>query len=409
MTENALFRCRSILLTTALLALMTMVQPCNADESISLGQALSSGDGGIDFRLRYEFVNADDVSNNSNALTLRSALSYRTQKWKGFDFFLEAVNVTAADDASYSTGPGPYSNGITDRPVVPDPELTLFTQVILGFESFGTRMQLGTQEINLDDQRFIGAVGWRQNHQRFESFRLSNNSVSKATFNVVAMSRVQRVTGANQAMTTFLLNGKYDFSKVAALSLYAYLLDFVDQSLWGASTSTIGGRLTGNIPAGAFSVPYEAQFAHQADMATNPDTVNQNYAHLMAGLTRWGVTLKLGYEMLGGNDSDGQFNTTLATLHKFNGWADRFLVTPKSGLQDFYSNLGGSYGRFRWAAIYHNFKAESIDSQYGDEWDLLVGYKAPWGMDFFAKSAFYQADTHLANMDRFWTWITYSF
>ena len=292
MSTYSLSRGGWLLLITVLLALVTTVQPCAAAESVGLGEALSSGDGGIDFRLRYEFVNADNLSNNSNALTLRTALSYRTQRWKGFDFFLEAVNVSAADDASYATGPGPYSNGIDNRPVVPDPELTLFTQVYLGFESAGTRARLGTQEINLDDQRFIGGVGWRQNHQRFESFRLSNNSLAKATFNVVAMSRVHRITGVSQGMTTFLLNGKYDFSKAVALTLYAYMIDFDLQSLWGASTATFGGRANGSFSVGSFNVPYEAQFAHQTDFATNPDTLSQNYTHLMAGLRRWGVKLR---------------------------------------------------------------------------------------------------------------------
>lgn len=409
MKTNVASRIGSVLVATLLLGAMGTPEPCSADESSTLGEALSGGDGGIDFRLRYEFVNADDIPNNSNALTLRSALHYRTRKWKGFDFYLQAVNVTAADDASYATGPGPYSNGITDRPVVPDPELTNFSQVYLRFQGFQSMLLVGTEEINYDDQRFIGSVGWRQNHQTCETFRVTNASIPKTTLNAAAISRVHRVTGASQPMTAFLLNGKYVPGKAVALALYAYLIDFVDQNLWGASTATIGGRVDGSIPAGAFEIPYEAQFAHQTDMAANPNMIDQDYAHLMAGLVRWGVTLKMGYEMLGGSESDGQFNTTLATLHKFNGWADRFLVTPTNGLQDFYGSLGGSNGQFRWGATYHNFRAESIDSEYGDEWDLLVGYRAPWGMDFFAKSAFYQADAHLANMDRFWTWISYSF
>ena len=33
--------------------------------------------------------------------------------------------------------------------------------------------------------------------------------------------------------------------------------------------------------------------------------------------------------------------TPLATLHKFNGWADLFLTTPNTGLQDLY--LGAAY------------------------------------------------------------------
>jgi hypothetical protein len=129
----------------------------------------------------------------------------------------------------------------------------------------------------------------------------------------------------------------------------------------------------------------------------------------MVGLSRWGVSLKLGYEMLGGNGSDGRFTTPLATLHKFNGWADRFLVTPANGLQDFYANLGGKNGRFRWAAIYHDFRAESVGSRYAGEVDLLLVYTSPWKMVFAGKGAFYNADQLFKDTERAWAWVSYSF
>jgi hypothetical protein len=34
------------------------------------------------------------------------------------------------------------------------------------------------------------------------------------------------------------------------------------------------------------------------------------------------------------------FTTPLATLHKFQGWADKFLTTPVNGLADLYVNAG---------------------------------------------------------------------
>src|SRR3546814_16312215 len=54
-----------------------------------------------------------------------------------------------------------------------------------------------------------------------------------------------------------------------------------------------------------------------------------------------------GYELLG---SDGgatgiaggfAFQTPFATLHKFNGWATKFLTTPGPGIPDYYA--GGPY------------------------------------------------------------------
>ena len=48
-----------------------------------------------------------------------------------------------------------------------------------------------------------------------------------------------------------------------------------------------------------------------------------------------------GYELLGSDDGKVAFNTPLATKHKFNGWADKFLGTPKEGLEDVYLTAKG--------------------------------------------------------------------
>ena len=34
------------------------------------------------------------------------------------------------------------------------------------------------------------------------------------------------------------------------------------------------------------------------------------------------------------------FQTLLATLHKFQGWADKFLTTPPNGIRDLYGSAG---------------------------------------------------------------------
>src|SRR3546814_3361296 len=44
------------------------------------------------------------------------------------------------------------------------------------------------------------------------------------------------------------------------------------------------------------------------------------------------------------------FQTPLATLHAFNGWADRFLSTPGNGLEDIYVGVGGKHGQWNWQA-----------------------------------------------------------
>jgi hypothetical protein len=50
--------------------------------------------------------------------------------------------------------------------------------------------------------------------------------------------------------------------------------------------------------------------------------------HIEVGTTVASVNVKVGYELLGSDNGEYGFATPLATLHKFNGWADQFLGTP---------------------------------------------------------------------------------
>jgi hypothetical protein len=119
------------------------------------------------------------------------------------------------------------------------------------------------------------------------------------------------------------------------------------------------------------------------------------------------VSVKVGYEVLSGNEIDGQFKTPLATLHKFNGWADRFLRTPTDGLEDLYLALNGKVGPVKWLLIYHDFNAESSSAHYGDEFDFQFLYAAPWKQGFGFKGAFYSADEHLTDVRKIWIFTSY--
>lgn len=90
---------------------------------------------------------------------------------------------------------------------------------------------------------------------------------------------------------------------------------------------------------------------------------------MAAGAGYRGVNLRAGWERLGGDPARGQFNTPLATLHPFNGWADKFLVTPASGRDDRYVRLTGDAGRVRWTAVWHDFAAVTGGTRYGREFD----------------------------------------
>ena len=81
---------------------------------------------------------------------------------------------------------------------------------------------------------------------------------------------------------------------------------------------------------------YKAEYATQST-----ETADTNYFALEGGAVVSGVTLALGNETLGSDDGNAAFETPLATKHKFNGWADKFLGTPDSGLSDTYVKAAG--------------------------------------------------------------------
>ena len=70
----------------------------------------------------------------------------------------------------------------------------------------------------------------------------------------------------------------------------------------------------------------------------------------------------LATRVLGSDDGNFAFRTPLATLHKFNGFADVFLVTPNDGLEDIYVYYGFAFPKewkLKGKMVYHFFNTES--------------------------------------------------
>ncbi len=129
----------------------------------------------------------------------------------------------------------------------------------------------------------------------------------------------------------------------------------------------------------------------------------------MLGATAGGVTAKLGWERLEGRRGGGPFRTPLATLHKFNGRADRFLATPGEGLDDLYVSLAGSVAGVAWAAALHDFGAESTSRDYGRELDLELRYRTRWEQTVALTVALYDSRGFSRDTEKWMLWTTYGF
>lgn len=165
---------------------------------------------------------------------------------------------------------------------------------------------------------------------------------------------------------------------IGKLTAYGYWLDIPEAPI--SSSRTIGVRLTGDPALGASTtkITYAFEFARQSPAGRNLSDDTHSYWLFEPGLSFGSASVKLGYERLEGNGVSA-LQTPLATLHAFNGWADRFLVTPPAGLRDLYLDAGYTVPKgggllagtgFRFA--FHDYASTAGDLEYGREWNASI-------------------------------------
>jgi len=384
--------------------------PRSPAEYADFMEALKGGRVYLNFRYRYEYVDADAFSRSANANTLRTVLGYETGAYHGFKGLIEFEDVTDITDNYDST-----TNGKTQYPVVADPDSTEVNQAYLEYGGMDESvLRLGRQEILLDNQRFVGNVGWRQNHQSFDAFSWKNTSIENATFVVSYIDQVNRIFSDDSPLgaietDTFLLNGGYDIADLGKATGYWYYLDNEDQL--ELSSSTFGFRFAGDHALGeAMGLAYAAEWANQTDIGDNPNTVDQDYYLAELGATYEGVKLIGAFEHLGGSGLMGDsFQTPLATLFKFNGFADQFLTTPDTGLDDYYLMLSGKIQKVGCYAAYHMFESDSGGLDYGTEVDLGFTYPVTPELTAGLQGAAFDGDEGgYTDVTKFWFFLTFA-
>ena len=378
-----------------------------------------------DYGFRPNVLPLEKFEKEAWASTLRTAIRYQTMQYWNLDLFLEAANVTNVGYDAYNS----KLNGHTDYPVVADPSLSMMNQAFLRYLHEYGAAKLGRQELVYDNSRFVGNVGWRQNHQNFDSFRADIFATERINVRYTYIDRVHSIIGTPHDLVGNLVNVNVDLSRFGAFGAYAYMLDFGDDPAASTppfgpdlNTSTFGGFLNGKYAfnEGPWGIKWRAEYAMQQDMADNTSSIDATYMHFMGGFGQTKLAINAGFEQLSGSLEDGQFNTAFATGHKFNGWADKFLKTPAYGLNDLYVGLGGKWDSFGYLATWHNFGAESSNLAgdtlaYGSEIDAQVSYKTSWKQVFATKVALYTADDEAplgglaTDVTKVWFWTSFNF
>ena len=371
----------------------------------------------VDGTLRYETVSLPDTAvDDADALTFRMRSGVELVS-HGFFVLGEAEATLAIVDDYNDTIPG---NGIEPFPVVPDPETVELNRLQIGYRNKGTMLTVGRQRIIHDDHRFVGNVGWRQNEQTFDAVR-GQGKIGPVTMDASYAISQRTIFGIDSPNSHFdgdmiLLNGGID-TKVAQVKLFAYLVDYDDElpGRLAYSSQSYGVRAAGAIPlSDSFRLAYLTSYAHQGDYGDNPASYSAHYVNGEGGFAIGPVGLKVGYELLGSDDGVAAFQTPLATLHKFNGFADLFLSTPATGLQDYYGTAGVKLGDVSVMKgisanfTYHRFDSDVGSIDYGSEWDAVLAFNLG-KIGLLAKYANYEANEFGADTEKLWLQASFGF
>lgn len=383
----------------------TMAEPLA--EGIS--KALDESDIGLELRYRYEFVDQDGKPEDADASTLRTRVNVKSGSIGGFQGFIEVDNVSYVGNDNFNN----TENGETDYPVVADPD---YTEVNQAFVSYAfddkNKATVGRQRINHSGQRFLGGVGWRQNEQTYDAARIQLAPAEGLTIDYSYIWDVNRIFGPEGADADFegdshALIASYKIAEGHSISAFSYLLDLDEAPALSSSTYGLEYQGAFKVSEGV-GLGLNLAYAEQSDYKDSALDYDAGYYFGELSVKFQPVSVAIGYEVLESDNGVG-FKTPLATLHKFQGFADKFLVTPAGGIEDSYLKIATKVAGVKLIAFYHDFEAETGGMDYGSEFDFIAAYKFNKNYSVLFKYAAYNSDDFATDTDKAWLMLTAAF
>lgn len=399
------------------------------EDEYTFMDAVKEGKNLTSFRLRYEHVDQDGLQpptfangtanptatkelKNADALTLRSLIGWQTAPYHNFSFAAQLIDVTKLMDNFNDSTNNILVNGASNQSrtieyaKVIDPSYTGVNQLYVDWTGLkNTRFRLGRQQVNLDNVRFIGDIGFRQVMQVFDGVSVLNKSLPETEIFAAHFEKITQITTEQRDGNLEIANIKYRISPTEFLVGYGYLSNVDDlgfgNAWFGAGTlnnagkpnisadqsnKTFGLRLDGTHPFNPnFRAHYTAEYAKQSDYADGDKRIDAHYYRVGGGLGFDNFNFRVDQELLSSNDNKFAFQTPYGTNHLFQGWVDKFLATPRSGIKDTFVTATYKYEDFLFFADYHFINSDedfntvgggtkTNGNKYGKEWNVAATY-----------------------------------
>lgn len=366
-------------------------------------------------RYRYQEVQ-DPVRGDAQASTLKLRLSVDWRLSDNWQTFAEFDYVHGFNESG-------YNSVVIQRATspIPDPPGQELNQLFIRYVSDRNWLAtLGRQALTFDNERHIGRVEFWQNDQTFDALSLHYQDHLQWTASYVYVDKVQRIFGndADPILSpadiryatdprrpatelgehdhdSHLLNVRYALNRQLRLTLYGYMLN--NQSANILSSDTWGMRIEGSLKPDKIKYGYTVDYAHQADSNNNPWHYDVDYWLLEGSVQFKSHELALTVERFAQDNGFG-FTTSLATNHKFQGWADVFnSYRLGGGLLDMYMGYKGRDSKLRWQIVAHQFSDPQGERSVGHELDVEVAYRFDRQWEFKFIGAKYFADQGFDN------------
>ncbi|MBN2817266.1 MAG: hypothetical protein JXQ67_11330 [Campylobacterales bacterium] len=344
-----------LLSSVAVAALMSSANLMAAEDGLNIFSDIKLKG---EIRPRYEVADVKDNGvEKGQAFTARTHLAVTAGLLE-----VQGLSATVGIQTVNNFGYTNYSPASTNYDKILDPQAAMLSEASVDYVAGKTAIHAGRSQLNLDNQRFIGTVGWRQLERSYDTLAVTNTDVENLELMAAYLYGYAGVGGTTTTETSsVILHAKYKVMDELTITAYDYMI--------GSSNDTLGIALTGNATLEGVKLDYRAEYAMQSDPTmeyrVKDVKADATYYNLDLGTNISGILAGVNYEFLSGtNGTDGKtnFNPAFGTNHKFNGWADVFFVGntgPTGGLKDFNLRLGyTAAGLGKILAMYHDFKSD---------------------------------------------------